>query len=167
MDKHSLRANEWINIAMEQYLDMVYRLAYARTCSKQDAEDISQEVMLKLIKHSGQIRDEEHLKAWLIRVTANQSSSIFRSAWRRLTVSFEENIPEETQDRENDALDEALGELSGNLRTVVHLYYYEGMTVGEIAETMGIRTDAVKMRLVRARKILKKEMTRMGGHDDV
>jgi len=160
MKKHSSRADEWILAAMDGYLDMVYRLAHARTGNRQDAEDISQEVMLKLMKHASQIESEAHLKAWLIRVTVNQSNNLFRSAWRRLTTPLEENqIRSEEPLYTNDRLDDALEKLSLPLRTVVHLYYYEEMAVDEIALAIGIRPDAVKMRLSRARKILKKQLS--------
>lgn len=163
MKQHSSRADEWISLAMDRYLDMVYRLAHARTGSKQDAEDISQEVMLKLIKHASQIESEAHLKAWLIRVTVNQSNNLFRSAWRRLTAPLEEGLAKGEQHSSSDRLDEALDRLSPSLRTVVHLYYYEEMTVNEIAAAIGVRPDAVKMRLSRARKSLKQQLENKGG----
>ena len=67
----------------------------------------------------------------------------------------------------NDRLDNALDKLSPKLRTVVHLYYYEKMTVEETAAAVGVRPDAVKMRLSRARKILKQQLTSKGGRNDV
>lgn len=168
MYEHSSRADEWISLAMDRYLDMVYRLAYARTGFKQDAEDISQEVMLKLMKHASQIENESHLKAWLIRVTVNQSNSLFRSAWKRLMMPLEEGVLKEVETLEDDdCLDEALEKLSLNLRTVIHLYYYEEMSMQEIAESLGIRAETVKVRLSRARKILKQHLTEKGGHRDV
>ena len=168
MQKHSSRADEWISLAMERYLDMVYRLAYARTGSKHDAEDVSQEVMLKLVKNASQIESEAHLKAWLIRVTVNQSNNLFRSAWRRLTAPLEEGLARVQEVPEGDGrLEEALEKLSVNLRTVVHLHYYEEMSIGEIANAIGVRPDAVKMRLSRARKILKQQLTLKGGRRSV
>lgn len=168
MMQHSSRADEWISIAMERYLDMVYRLAHARTGSRQDAEDVSQEVMLRLVKNASQIESEAHLKAWLIRVTVNQSNNLFRSAWRRLTAPLEEGFARNAEEPpSNDRLDDALDRLSPKLRTVVHLYYYEEMTVEEIAAAIGVRPDAVKMRLSRARRILKQQLTDKGGRNDV
>ena len=168
MKEHSWRADEWVSLAMERYLDMVYRLAHARTGNRQDAEDISQEVMLKLVKNASGIENEEHLKAWLIRVTVNQSNSLFRSAWRRLTAPLAEEVismPEKALS--NERLDAALSKLSSRLRTVVHLYYYEDMSIQEIAEAVGISAETVKVRLSRARKILKEQLENMGGRNDV
>ncbi len=169
MSEHSSRADEWISLAMERYLDMVYRLAHARMGNRQDAEDISQDVMLKLMKHADGIESETHLKAWLIRVTVNQSNNLFRSAWRRLTSPLEDWMPDASREDTPSCavLDDALEKLTPNLRTVVHLFYYEELSVEEIAACLQIRPETVKVRLSRARKMLKKHLTNGGGHGDV
>lgn len=150
----------WTALAMERYLTMVYRLAHARTGSVQDAEDIAQEVMLRLSRHERSIQSEAHLKAWLIRATANRANSLFRSAWRQRTLPLEEAIPaEEPHSSRSDALTEALRALPPKQRVVVHLYYYEEMRVDEIAEALGVRPDAVKMRLSRARAALRRRLS--------
>lgn len=162
MNRHSLRADEWMQLALDRYLDMVYRLAHARTGSIQDAEDISQEVMLRLMANASKIESEAHLKAWLIRVTVNMSTNLFRSAWRRRSRPLE-HVPEAPVQRENSRLDAALMQLRPEQRVAVHLYYYEEMTAAEIAETLGISAAAVKMRLSRARKQLKEALDGKGG----
>ena len=157
MQKHSLRANEWTRLALERYLDTVYRLAYARTRSRQDAEDVSQEVMLKLCRNADRIESESHLKHWLIRVTVNECANLFRSPWRRRTLPLEEGMLREADDAPapNDRLDAALEKLKPNQRTVIHLFYYEDMSTEEIARALGVRPAAVRERLHRARKKLK------------
>ena len=168
MMEHSSRADEWIALAMDKYLSMVYRLAYARTCSRQDAEDVTQEVMLKLVSHAHEITSEEHLKAWLLRVTANQSISLFRTAWRRLTLPLNDAVLEaRLPEPPHDALDEALQSLNPDLRTVIHLYYYEDMSTAEIADTLHIRPEAVRKRLSRARKLLQDRLSGEGRMTDV
>lgn len=167
MMDHSSRADEWIALALDRYLGTVYRLAYARTRSRQDAEDVTQEVMLKLVSHAHEITGEEHLKAWLLRVTANQTTSLFRTAWRRLTLPLNDAVlPVQTPQPPNDALDEALGMLNRDLRTVIHLYYYEDMSTAEIAHTLHIRPEAVRKRLSRARKLLQNRLTGEGRMQD-
>lgn len=160
-------SDDWIALATEKYLITVYRLAYARTRSRQDAEDVTQEVMLKLIAHASEIKSESHLKAWLIRVTVNQSISLFRSAWRRLTLPLNEQALHDVQSQAHSQLDDALRALSPKLRVVIHLYYYERMSVKEIADALQLHPEAVKSRLHRARKALKIELTEEGRHDDV
>ena len=165
MQNHSLRANEWVKIAVDKYLDMVYRLAYAKTGNKADAEDVSQTVFLQLLSRNPEIQSEEHLKHWLIRVTANESVSLFRSAWRRCTLPLEEQLLASTDaNPENDILDAALASLSARHRVVVHLFYYEEMTAQEIAAVLGIRPETVRERLHRARKKLKQQMMGKGGN---
>jgi len=164
MENQTSRQKEWTKLAVEKYLDMVYRLAYARTGSRQDAEDISQNVMLKLVIHAAEIESEQHLKHWLIRVTVNESIGLFRSAWRRLTTPMDlSRLPEKAHTKDNTALDEALSALSPKLRVVVHLYYYEDMTTAKIAETLKVKPDAVRERLHRARKKLRQQLTERGG----
>ena len=154
--------------ALRRYSSMVYRLAYARTRSRADAEDIYQEVFLSLTKCEMTFESEEQLKAWLLRATANRSVNLFRSAWRR-HVQTVEAIPEAAEQRESgerfDALNRALDGLSSRYRTVIHLYYYEEMTVDEISAALGVKPATIRSRLARGRERLKAKLTgsREGG----
>lgn len=163
MTRHSSHADEWITLAMTKYFPTVYRLAYARTRSRWDAEDVTQEVMLKLVAHSGSIRDEAHLKAWLLQVTAHQSVNLFRSAWRRLTAPLNEAVLESQSAPIHDELDDALQSLSRDLRIIIHLYYYEDMSSAEIAKLLRISPEAARKRLSRARKQLQRALSEEGG----
>jgi RNA polymerase sigma-70 factor (ECF subfamily) len=71
---------------------LVYRLAYMRTGNKCDADDIYQEVFLRCVSAKPQFRDEEHERAFLIRVTVNVSKNLLKSAWRRLTVPLYDDV---------------------------------------------------------------------------
>ncbi len=158
MQKRSTRANDWTRLALESYLDTVYRLAFARTRSKQDAEDVAQEVMLKLCRHAGEIESEAHLKHWLIRVTVNECASLFRSPWRRRTQPLDESWLAAQPDapESDDRLDAALEALNPDQRAAIHLFYYEDMSAEEIAGALGIRPATVRERLSRARRKLRK-----------
>ena len=163
MNENTWGGRGWTALAMERYLTMVYRLAHARTGSVQDAEDVAQDVMLRLSRHERSIRSEEHLKAWLIRATVNRANSLFRSAWRRKTLPLDAAArTERPESPQHDALTDALSALSPKQRVVVHLYYYEEMRVDEIAAALGIRPDAVKMRLSRARAELRRRLNGKG-----
>ena len=148
--------------ALRRYSSMVYRLAYARTRSRADAEDIYQEVFLSLTKCETTFESDEQLKAWLLRATANRSVNLFRSAWRR-HVQTVEAIPEAAEQRESgerfDALNRALDGLSSRYRTVIHLYYYEEMTVDEISAALGAKPATIRSRLARGRERLKAKLT--------
>ena len=141
---------------------MVYRLAYARTRSRADAEDVYQEVFLSLAKCETAFESDEQLKAWLLRATANRSVNLFRSAWRRY-VQTVEAIPESAEQRESgerfDALNRALDGLPSRYRTVIHLYYYEEMTVDEISAALDVKPATIRSRLARGRERLKVRLT--------
>ncbi len=136
----------------DKYCTTVYRLAYARVGNRFDAEDILQSVFLKL--HSGVIEftDEEHLKAWLLKVTVNTSKNLLTSAWMRLTEAISENVTAPTHEV-SEVYTEVLG-LPVKYRTVIHLHYYEGYSCAQIANITGTNEATVKTRLKRARERL-------------
>ena len=76
----------------EKYFDMVYRLVLTRTKDKHIAEDVCQDVFLKYIKSDKVFESEEHIKAWLIRVSINTSKSYFASSWHKKTVPLSEEL---------------------------------------------------------------------------
>lgn len=137
---------------MERYGNAVYRLAYSQTRSKTDAEDIYQDVFLRYYQKYPRFDCEEHRKAWLLRVTRNQCRSLFRSAWFRHTVPLEDQVvfpePEERQ------LDEALAQMKSGDRELLHLFYYEALSVREIAELLRRKESTVRTQLTRARRRL-------------
>ena len=135
------------------YGDMVYRLAYAQTRSRHDADDIFQEVFLRVVQRRPSFDSEAHEKAWLIRVTLNCLKSHWRAAWRRHDVPLDDRIP--CPAPEERALDDALRRLSPKARAAVHLFYFEGYTAEEIARMGGEKPSAVRTRLTRARAQLR------------
>ena len=92
------------------YGDMVYRLAYAQTRSRHDADDIFQEVFLQTVRKRPVFDSVEHEKAWLLRVTLNCLKSHWRMAWRRHDTPLDDRIP--FPEPEDSALDEALRRLT-------------------------------------------------------
>ena len=149
---------------VEQYSMAVYRLAYARTGNREDAEDITQETFLRLVRTAPAFRDGEHCKAWLLRVAANCAVDLHRSPWRRRSVSLEEAeqmaAPEPT---EEDGMRASILELPEEYRVVVHLYYYEDLSTGEIAKVLGKREGTIRTRLSRARKMLRQILSETEG----
>lgn len=136
-----------------RYRDTVYRLALARTGSTHNADDVLQDVFLRYVRSAPLFLDEEHRKAWLLRVTVNCCNSLMGSAWRRHTVPMDENMG--ARPKEQSDLWDTLQSLSPTLRTVIHLFYYEDRSVRDIAEILGISESAVKVRLHRARNKLR------------
>lgn len=162
MKELSLRARDDFEQVLELYNKMVYRLAYARTGNVQDAEDVLQEVFLRYIRADKTYNDEEHRKAWLLRVTVNCSKTLVTSSWNRRRSDEEadddffraEDKQLERWDTGNVVL-EAVKSLPEKYRVVVHLFYYEELTVEEIGRITGSGLSAVKTRLHRARNMLK------------
>lgn len=146
--------------AAERYGPMVYRLAYAQTRSRCDADDIFQEVFLRYHRSAPDFETEEHRKAWLLRVTANRAKSFLSSPWRRRTAPLEDVYP--YLDPEESAVDAALASLPPKYRAVIHLYYFEGYSSDEIAGLLECRPSTVRSRLSRARErlgsLLKEEL---------
>ncbi len=147
----------------EKYFNMIYKLALAQTKNQQYAEDICQEVFLKFIKETKEFESEQHVKAWLIRVGMNAAKSLFNSSWYKKNVPLEDNIVFETP-QESDVY-YAVAELDEKYRTVIHLFYYEDMSVAEIAGYLNEKENTVKSKLRRGREILKEKLK--GGFDIV
>lgn len=145
--------------ALTRYGDMVYRLALVRTGQKQDAEDVTQNVFLayaRQLKSGACFESEEHERAWLIRVTINQSKNLFASAWFRHRAALTEEIAFSSQSRSEVYF--AVQALPEKYRTVIHLYYYEGYQVKEISGLLGKKENTVKSLLKRGRQQLKQEL---------
>ena len=138
---------------LSRYADMVYRLAFARTKSRYDADDILQEVFLRYIRSAPDFQEEEHCRAWLIRTTVNCSKTLLMSAWFRKTVPLDDTLVAEM--RETGEVYDAVLRLPKAYRTVVHLYYYERYSVAEIGGLLGCKEATVKTRLHRARNLLR------------
>lgn len=156
-------ANDKVTETVRKYSDMVYKLALSRTKNKADADDVFQEVFLRYMKNIDKIEDEEHLKAWLIRVTVNCSKSLSMTAWARNTVPLDEEISFSTPEQSDVYF--ATLELPPKYRTVIHLFYYEDMSVAQIAEALETKESTVKSQLSRAREMLKQKLK--GGYDYV
>lgn len=147
-----------------RYRDMVYRIALNRLRNPADAEDVMQEVLLKLYLHKGSFADEQNAKHWLIRVTLNQCTSLWRSPWKK-SVPMDDLCRDLTfTDSKDSELFLAVMGLPAQHRTILYLFYYEDLTVKEIANLMGLTVTTVTSRLHRARKRLKYDLTEGANH---
>lgn len=159
-DERPLRPDAFIRQAMGAWGGSVWRLALAQTGSKEDAEDVYQDVFLRLAQSATEFSSQEHLKAWLLRVAVNRCHDVARLRIRRPAVPLD-SMPFEPSDAgplspdEVRALWEAVGELPESMRVVIHLYYQEGYSGKEIAGLLGLEPSTVRTRLQRARAQLK------------
>ena len=134
--------------------DMVYRLALARTASVPDAEDVFQEVFLRYFRHEERFHSDEHRKAWLIRCTVNRCKSLLASPWRKRTVPLETAEEMGVEDDYREVYSAVLS-LPEKYRTVIHLHYFEGLSVAEMAAALQSTEGTVKSRLSRGRALLR------------
>ncbi len=143
----------------ENYADMVYRLAFVRTKSKYDADDILQEVFLRYMRVWQRMESDEHIKAMLIRITVNCSNSLLSSFRFKRSEPLNDNIKACEEVSYGDTLDVVL-RLPIKYRTVIHLHYYMGYSVEEISSITSTKPATVKTQLFRAREKLKTALER-------
>ena len=142
--------------AMERWGDTVLRLATSRMGSVADAEDVFQTVFMRLLQSRERFTDDEHLKAWLLRVTINCCNDVHRSPWSKRRAELDDATLSTLRASELDGdLAAALARLTPQQRTAVHLFYFEGYATDEIAQITGERSGTVRSHLHRARKALK------------
>ena len=147
--------------AIYTYGEMVYRLALIQMKNRSEADDVFQEVFLRLVKYKDRIRSEEHLKAWLLRVTLNCCKKEFDKAFRRNTVAMEKECKSEESYEmamPGNPVYEAVLALPENYKSVVHLFYDEQYSVREIGKILEVSESVVKTRLYRGREMLKEAL---------
>jgi len=157
----SYELNEFIQTAVTNHSHRVVKTAFSYLKNIADAEDITQEVFLTLMQKQTKFENEEHLKAWLIRVSINKCKNLLKGRRFRSNNSIPEDLsylPTE----QNELLSAVLS-LDIKYRIPIHLYYYEGYSIKEIAGILEEPDATIGTRLARGRKILKKMI---GGLDD-
>jgi RNA polymerase sigma-70 factor (ECF subfamily) len=141
-----------------RHRDMVFAIALTHTRNRSDAEDVFQEVFLAYHRKQPAFDDDERRKAWLIVTTLNCSRRITTGSWRNKVVPISGGVLDEQTDDgfhfrtdEQDAVFYALQELAPHYRTVLHLFYFEDMSVAQISAVLGIEVGTVKVQLSRGR----------------
>ena len=151
-----LRSDAFLLEAMDAWGDVVYRVALAQTGSPSDADDVFQDVFMRLLENDTAFESDEHLKAWLLRVTVNRCRDLARLTWNRRTEGFtREHADIPAPDAFDADIWEVVGALPPDLRIPVHLFYVEGYATEEIARITGCRPSTVRPRLHRARQQLR------------
>lgn len=147
---------EEIKNMIEKYSGLVYKVAITRSGNIENAEDVFQEVFIKYSQKMPKFENEEHEKAWFIRVTINLTKNLHNQAWNRKAVPLEETIQFEEKEEEN--IFQIVSTLPQNYRTVVYLFYYEGYKIKEISKILKTREGTIKTWLSRARESLKEKI---------
>lgn len=143
-----------------EHYALVYRVAFLWLKRHADAEDVVQEVFLRMLKSTPDFLSEEHKKAWFIRTTINICKDISKSKWNSVIVSLDK-LPEEEKEyfhlpymKEDDTL-WAVMELPAKYRDCLYFFYYEDYSIKEIAHILDMPENTVKTNLKRGREALK------------
>lgn len=154
---------EYQSLVKKFYID-IKRIAFSYCQNMEDAEDITQNVFIKLLKYQGDFKDELHIKKWLVKVTVNESRSLWRSFWKQ-SVIYKLPLKKKdviVNDERIDALKEEIENLNPRYRMIVFLFYYENYSAREIAEITGNSENMVFKLLQRARDRIRKNMIKRG-----
>lgn len=148
--------NNTIEGLMKEYQTNLFVTAFNICKNAEDAKDVVQDTFIAYMTSNQKFNDEGHIRAWLFRVTINKAKDFNKSFWKRNRMPLEdymETLPFET--KEDSSLFEAVLNLPEKYRVVIHLFYYEDMSIKEISSVMRISESNVKVRLSRGRKLLK------------
>lgn len=141
------------------YQDNLFAAAFNICQNAQDAEDVIQDTFIQYHTTKKEFENEQHIRAWLIRVAINKAKNVTRTFWRRNKVSIEDYMETLTFETPESAdLFETVMQLPEKYRIVIHLYYYEDYAVSEIADILKLSASNVKTRLSRGRAMLRKEL---------
>lgn len=143
----------------EQYMDMVFRVAFGYLRSRADADDVTQTVFLRLLRAKNPPTEEAHVKYWLLRVTINESKRLLCAPWRRHEAPDDCVETAALPSEEHAEVLDAVLRLPPNYRAAIYLHYYEDCTAAEIARLLGVPRATVLTWLRRARERLRKEWT--------
>ena len=154
-----MRSEAEVNHAVEEYADMVQRICFYHLKNKADTEDVFQNVFLKYMLHDKPFYNEEHEKAWLLRVAINACKDYLKSFFRRSTVPLEvlNEVAAEVPDEHREVM-EAVLSLPQKYKDPIYLHYYEGYSAAEIGSILGKKENTVYSLLARGRKQLKEKL---------
>ncbi|MCL2816890.1 MAG: RNA polymerase sigma factor [Clostridiales bacterium] len=153
MRTQSDRPADHVEELVQRHENRIYRAAVAIMGSHADAEDVMQDVFLKVMEKAPAFQSEGHEAAWLTKVTVNLCRSRLRSPWRKKREPLLDTYP--AQDEEQRSLMETVLSLPPKYRAVIYLFYYEGRSTKEIAELIGQKEPTVRSLLTRARHMLR------------
>lgn len=140
---------------VETYTPLIMRIGYTYLKSVEDAEDICQETLFKLVERREPFASEEHERAWVARVAINACKNMLGSATRRRSVGLESaGEPAAREALQHPVLD-AVCDLPEAYREAIVLHYSEGYKIREIAQMTGKTKHAVAKNLSRAREMLR------------
>ena len=156
-----------VEIVIEKYRSNLYVLAFSICKNVQDAEDVIQDTFIQYWSAKKDFASEQHIRAWLIRVTINKAKNKINTFFRRNALPLEDYMQTLAfESKESSALFEAVMGLPEKYRVVMHLFYYEDYSVGEIAGILKLTQGNVKVRLSRGRSLLRNILKEAWEYDE-
>lgn len=156
-----------VEMLIERYHQNLFAVAFNVCKNREDAEEVVQDAFIQYHLKRLDFQSEEHIRAWLIRVTINKAKNAARTFWRRHRTSLEETMAAlNFDDQESEQLFEAVMALPQKYRILVHLFYYEDYSVHEMAELLSLSESNVKTRLSRARAMLRDTLKEVWSDDE-
>ena len=151
----------------EKYQDNLYIIAFNVCKNAEDAKDVVQDTFIQYYSAKKEFDNEQHIRAWLIRVAINKAKNMNRTFWRKNKMSLEDYMETLTfETPESSELFEAAMSLPEKYRIVVHLFYYEDYSIHEIAGILKLSESNVKVRLSRARLLLREKLQEEWENDE-
>ena len=142
----------------KKHMDRIFRLAFNYLKDRSEADDVTQNVLLKLLDVKKEFESDEHIKYWLIRVTINESKKALRSPWRNTEPIEDYASTLAFSTPEHGEVFYALMELPQKYRMVLYLHYYEEYSSGEISRVLKIPQSTVLTHLSRGRELLRRKL---------
>ena len=140
------------------YADPILRLCMTYSLTREDAQDICQEIFLKLLEQEKEFTDREHEKAYIIKMAINACKNLLKSAGRRRVVPMDQAERVPASEGESSELIQLIRALPEHYGAVVYLFYYEGYSLDEIAKLCSCTPAAARKRLSRSRKLVAKKL---------
>jgi len=153
-----------IENVIKEYKPTVFGIALSNLRNQSDAEDVFQDVFLiyfkKHLDGKLNLKNDEHRKAWLIRTTLNRCKKYKTSLWKKRWADLEENSDSASDDwrfalEEENAVYSAMSTLPEKYRNVLHLFYFEDLSVEKVSETLKIKQNTIRVQLKRGRELMR------------
>lgn len=155
------RNDDSVSNVLAKYADMVLRLALVHLRHRADADDVFQDVFIKLFEKEHTFEDDEHLKAWLIRCTTNRCKNHVGRYWYRNKISLDVLVVP-IEDKAKGEVIACLMKLPIPYRSPIYLFYYEGYSSAEISKILQAKDATIRTRLKRGREMLKEMLQKEG-----
>ena len=146
--------SNYLEVLMQKYADRLYRIAFVLLGNQHDAEDAVQETFLRFLKRAVVFNDDEHEKAWLIKVTSNICKDMRRFQIRHPICDISQCVDYPVMEESKELLTELIS-LSTRYKLPIYLHYIEGYSVKEISNLTHCSENAVKKQLQRGREVLR------------